>query len=96
MSGGSFDYNQFSMQDIVDQIERVVTNNRREDDWGYSTSFSGDTIREFKKGMQAIEIASMYLHRIDWLISGDDGEDAFHEHLSEDLAKLQKKGKHDS
>jgi hypothetical protein len=33
-------------------------------------------------------MAQIYAQRIDWLISGDDGEDSFRERLKEDLEKL--------
>lgn len=28
----------------------------------------------------------MYLHRLDWLFSGDDGEDTYFKNLDEDIA----------
>lgn len=33
--------------------------------------------------------AEVYAQRIDWLLSGDDGEESFHERLKEDLDKLK-------
>lgn len=35
--------------------------------------------------------AQVYAQRIDWLLSGDDGEDNFHLRLKEDLANLKSK-----
>jgi len=32
--------------------------------------------------------AHVYAQRIDWLVSGDDGEDSFHRRLKHDLEKL--------
>ena len=34
-------------------------------------------------------MAQVYAHRIDWLVSGDDGEDSFHRRLKSDIAELQ-------
>jgi hypothetical protein len=36
-------------------------------------------------------MAEIYAQRIDWLLSGDDGEDSFRERLKEDLEKLKQK-----
>lgn len=35
--------------------------------------------------------AAIYVQRIDWLLSDDDGEDNFHERLKEELDALKKK-----
>lgn len=47
-------------------------------------------IEEFKKGVDMLRKAHVYAQRIDWLISGDDGEESFHRRLKEDLDKLAK------
>ena len=33
--------------------------------------------------------AYLYVQRIDWLVSGDDSEDGFHERLKEDLSEVK-------
>lgn len=43
------------------------------------------TFAEFKKGLHYLKLARVYLHRIDYLVSDDDGEDSFHKRLLEDL-----------
>lgn len=52
-------------------------------------NFSEETIDEMKKGLDYLRKASIYAQRIDWLISGDDGEEEFHERLIEDLNNLK-------
>lgn len=53
-----------------------------------------ETIREFEKGIKLLKQAEVYAQRIDWLLSGDDGEKEFHERLKEDLDELKtKKGR---
>ena len=44
-----------------------------------------ETLIEFKKAVEVLRLAAIYVHRIDWMLSGDDGEDNFHERLAEDL-----------
>jgi hypothetical protein len=48
-----------------------------------------EVIEEFKKASQAIKIAQVYMQRMDWLLSGDDGEESFLRRIKEDLEKLQ-------
>lgn len=52
--------------------------------------FREETIEEFKKGVALLRQAYVYAQRIDWLMSGDDGEETFHERLKEDLKELEK------
>lgn len=47
--------------------------------------------RKFKKGIELLKKAQVYAQRIDYLLSGDDGEDNFHLRLKEDLANLKSK-----
>ena len=96
MSGGFFQYQQFRLGEIQDGIERVIAKNvdgetsRRldeEGEWHYS--FSEETLNEFRNGIQALKKAFVYAHRIDWLLSGDDGEETFHERLKKELEELK-------
>ena len=51
--------------------------------------YSEETIMEFRKGIDILKKAQVYANRIDWLMSGDDGEDNFHERLKEELKELE-------
>jgi hypothetical protein len=86
MSGGAFNYSRFRLPEVVDIIEtEIETNNIKKDGFEYPNNFSEKTIEEFKKGIEFIKIAQIYMQRIDWLLSGDDSEDTFHEELLKDL-----------
>lgn len=50
--------------------------------------YPDEVIKEFNKGAEIIKKAQVYMQRIDWLLSGDDGEESFIERLKEDLKKL--------
>jgi len=50
-----------------------------------------EVIEEFKKGIEIISKAQVYAQRIDWLISGDDGDETFLERLKDDLDELKRK-----
>lgn len=51
--------------------------------------YTEETLAEFRKGIEIMKQAGVYAQRIDWLLSGDDGEESFHERLKEDLGKLK-------
>jgi hypothetical protein len=92
MSGGHFQYNQWEIGNIADEVEQlIITNDSEElDRWGdrKGCHFNPETIEEFKKGLILLRQAYVYAQRIDWLVSGDDGEDSFHSRLKNDLEKL--------
>ena len=39
--------------------------------------------------MVALKIAQVYVQRIDWLVSDDDGEDSFHSRLNKELSEIK-------
>lgn len=84
MSGGAFDYKQHHFIDIADEIERVISQNA---DSEYR--FDDKTIARFHEGVKALQIANAYAHRIDWLLSGDDGEASFWQRLKADLKEIK-------
>ena len=94
MSGGAFDYVQYRIHDIVERIEEEISHNTVKPEywWGEWNGqvYSDETIAEFRKGIELLKKAELNAQRIDWLLSGDDGEDSFHERLKEDLEELNK------
>lgn len=95
MSGGHFDYDQYKIGYIADSVEQLIrTNNDTTlNDWGQpkGRGYSSETIEEFKRGLHYLQMAQIYAQRIDWLVSGDDSENGFHERLREDISELDKK-----
>lgn len=96
MSGGHFDYNQYRLTEMADEIEHLVANNSlpiREWDGSVSPpySYSEQTILKFKEAVALLKKANIAVQRIDWLVSGDDGEDSFHERWKEDMEKLHER-----
>lgn len=68
------------------EAERYVREHHRTlpNQYGYSE----ETITEFKNGLDILRFAYIYAQRIDWLLSGDDGEESFHERLKKELEEL--------
>ena len=95
MSGGHFQYKQYELGHMADEIEQIILDNDSEevneygDTKGYG--YSPDTIAKFEVARRAILCAQIYVQRIDWLVSGDDGEDSFHSRLKQDLDALNRR-----
>ena len=88
MSGGYFNYEQYKLSYIADEIDHLIIeheNKSEEESDNFGYEFSDETITEFKKGLEYLRLAQIYAHRIDWLVSGDDGEEFFHKRLKHDL-----------
>jgi hypothetical protein len=49
-----------------------------------------ETIETMKEAYRQIRIAEIYATRMDWMMSGDDGEDSSRERIKEDLAEFKK------
>ena len=89
MSGGHFDYQQYKIGEIADEIERLIATNNTPSKYGNDARDYDDVIMAlFKDAVIALRKAEVYAQRIDWLVSGDDGEDSFQKRLAEDLSQL--------
>lgn len=110
MSGGHFDYNQWHIDNIADEIEHeVITSGkpipeREWDRWdrehyvkhpedAVNCAYQDVVLRRFEEAVYALKRAAIYAQRVDWLLSGDDGEDSFEMRLKEELAELDSKSK---
>ena len=89
MSGGYFDYQQYKLQDMIDSITEEIKLNDEKDEWGESRSLKQETLNEFLHAIKLLKEAYIYTHRIDWLLSGDDGEETFHERLAKELGNAK-------
>jgi hypothetical protein len=83
MSGWYFDYNQYRIGEIAQDIERIVSNNDEE------FNFNQEVISKFTEAIKQLRIAEVYVERIDWLMCGDDVYDTFLERLEEDLKDVK-------
>lgn len=85
MSGGRFNYSQYIIIGIADEVDKFILENDEEEGYG----FTSETIEEFKKGLLVLRQAFVYAQRIDWLVSGDDGEEQFSKRLKDELVSLK-------
>ena len=89
MSGGHFDYSQFHIRQIADAVESIIEQEENPVEDEYTYEFTENTLAEFRNGLLFLRMAEIYAQRIDWLISGDDGEETFHKRLAEDLKEMR-------
>lgn len=100
MSGGAFEYNQHRIQCIIEDLEEEIERNGKKIEYEpgytpyeweleYNYEYPQDVIAEFKKGLYILKQAYIYTQRIDYLLSGDDGEDSFRKRLKEDLKAIE-------
>ena len=105
MSGGYFEYNQYRINDIVDKIERVLNRQGKEKpkdelygdaeyfekypDEKYYYTYPKQVQERLREAVKQLKIAAVYAQRVDWFLSGDDGEDTFIERLEKDLKALE-------
>jgi hypothetical protein len=109
MSGGAFDYNQYKICYIAEQIEEVIIKNGvkktpeeikdegwRDDSWyekypedKFHYKYPDEVIEKMKEAVKSLKIAQEYAQRVDWLLSGDDGEESFLRRLDENLKKIE-------
>ena len=82
MSGGHFNCGQFNIEIAADEIDSLIDAN---------DIYSDETIEKFRQAAKVVRQAALMVHRIDWLVSGDDGEDTFHARWKEDMAALDRK-----
>jgi hypothetical protein len=93
MSGGHFEYQQYRLHDIASQIKELIESNDDEslNEWGYRRGhgYSAETIEKFKTAVDTLRKAAIMAQRVDWLVSGDDGEDSFHRRWAEELKEIK-------
>ena len=80
MSGGHYDYIQFKLDEVIRQMEQDYENTD-----GYIKTTP--PLTAIRKTLESLKEARIYIHRLDWLMSGDDGEESFRIRLKEDLER---------
>lgn len=95
MSGGTFDYKQYQINDIIEDMEsfKIKLNKKDNNDEEFSLNeYVEDHIRfekELDNALEVLKKAKIYVQRIDWFIAGDDGEESFYKRLKEDMKEIQ-------
>lgn len=99
MSGGVFDYNQFHIRQIREEIQSELDNQGNPYlNSGFTDEFLEkmpeyknypvypDKVQKIMKdAIKILKQAEIYAQRIDWYLSGDDSEESLYKRLEEEL-----------
>lgn len=89
MSGGHFNYDQYKIGYIADEIEQLIADNDSQelDEWGCckGRNYPAEVIARFREAIPVLRMAEAYAHEIDWLVCCDTGDDSFLRRLKEKL-----------
>lgn len=85
MSGGHFNDNEYvyyRVAQFADELEHEIASNSQANDLGYCPNFSEATLKELQKWLPRLKQMADVMHHIDYLYSGDYGEETFLERVS--------------
>ena len=85
MSGGYFDYTQFRIMNSRVVLCKYLENLE-------AGAYRPETLAKLRECEQTLRLAGNMLHRVDWFLSADEGEETFHERWAEDVELLKKGG----
>jgi len=104
MSGGTFDYKQYNITMIADEIETELDRQGKEKPKSelymsreYYEQYPEEKLwpvhptevqSEMRNAVKILRQAAVYAHRVDWYLAGDDGSESFIKRLKEDLSKI--------
>ncbi|HAR37925.1 MAG TPA: hypothetical protein DCS09_04745 [Porphyromonadaceae bacterium] len=81
MSGGHFNYGCFRISQFADELKHEIDTNDDESTNEYGETIgeglSPETIQRVTKAHKTIELAGKLAREIEWLYSGDHGEESF-------------------
>lgn len=80
MSGGSLEYFYYKFEEPLERISKEIK-------WG-KNKWTAETLLEFQNAVNYLKLAQIYSHRVEWLFSGDDGEDSFIKRLKEEISEF--------
>ena len=82
MSGGNLDYFYSRFDEPLEKISKEIK-------WG-KNKWSPEVLSEFQITLKYLKIAQVYSNDVEWLLSGDYGDDSFLESIKEELEELEK------
>lgn len=105
MSGGRFNYDQFRIKSIAEEIEEYLDYMGTEKDdvdslWmrefydkypeeRYRRVESDIVQEKMREAIKVLKVAHIYAQRVDWYLSGDDGEESFLSRLEQELKEVE-------
>jgi hypothetical protein len=88
MSGGHFNgsgYVYYQVSQFADELENEIERNMEKDEYGYRREYSKETLDILKSQINNIRRTAEIMRHVDYLYSGDHGEDSFKIHMEKYL-----------
>lgn len=92
MSGGRFDYLQYRIFQVADEVEQLIERFSAEDE-SASSEEAQRVCERYALARDRLREAGKMLHRIDYYVSCDDSLESFLRRWSEDGCELPKREK---
>ena len=106
MSGGAFEYKQYHIKQIAEEIQSELDKQGKEKEdcellgmreyyekypeEKNNYTYPEEVQEKFRDAIKALRTSAIYVQRVDWLLSGDDGEESFLRRLKEELNQNKK------
>jgi cell fate (sporulation/competence/biofilm development) regulator YmcA (YheA/YmcA/DUF963 family) len=91
MSGGTFDYSQYRIIDIIETIQSHINRQGEKIDYKYVDEhqiFEPDVLKRLQDAIKCLKKAYVYAQRVDRFLAGDDGDETFIWRLDKELNEL--------
>ena len=86
MSGGHFGdcgYDYYKVAQFADELEVAIDNNGKVDEYGYKREYDPDVIDYLEAQIPKMRKMAEIMRHIDYLYSGDHGDDSFMSYVKE-------------
>ena len=84
MSGGHFgDYDYFKVYQFADELEVDIDNNGKPDEYGWKSNHDPEVIDCLQAQLPKLRKMAEIMRHIDYLYSGDHGDDYFLKYVNE-------------
>ena len=94
MSGEMFDYKESWIDRLADELEVAIFNEEAKIKENSPWKLSKDTVRLMKRVHRRLREDYVYMKRLAYVLSGDDGEEQLMPRIKEDFEELKKRPKY--
>ena len=94
MSGGHFDYKCYSIAQFADELQHEIDTNKyqsKKDSDFNGNNFSDETIEKLSFPQKLVKLSGELAREIEWLYSGDHGEESFADLFEKIMSKPEDK-----
>ena len=86
MSGGTFEYRQRELLNLLEELDTYFKIYEKEE----PDEIPYEVYNKYNKAIKILRTAYIYLQRFDWLFAGDDDYESFLRRVDDDLKELDR------